>query len=168
MSDSSASTATKTRQGTPARPKPGNAADPDRRPSGRTGRAPLLLGRAGRAGARRHPRDSRPPRHPEFDRYLAERTEQPRELRRPPARSGRRSRLPAGATERIHCERADGRTLAEIAQRLNRDGIPTGQGGRQWWASSVSGSPRSLRAGDSLTDLRPRRRTLAPALISGS
>jgi hypothetical protein len=28
-------------------------------------------------------------------------------------------------------------TLAEIARRLNHDDIPTGQGGRQWWPSTV-------------------------------
>lgn len=74
----------------------------------------------------------------EFDRYLAEHTEPPRKpQRRQPTRTGRKSRLPAEVVARIHHERARGASLAEIARRLNRDGIPTGQGGRQWWPSTV-------------------------------
>jgi hypothetical protein len=74
----------------------------------------------------------------EFDRFLAERTEEPRKpSRRRPTRSGRKSRLPAEVVARIHDERAQGTSLAEIARRLNRDCIPTGQGGRQWWPSTV-------------------------------
>ena len=74
----------------------------------------------------------------EFDRYLAEHTEEPRTARhRRPTRSGRKSRLPSEIVARIRRERAEGNTLAEIARRLNRDGIATGQGGRQWWPSSV-------------------------------
>jgi hypothetical protein len=73
----------------------------------------------------------------EFERYLAGRTEEPRMARRRPARSGRKSRLPAEVVARIRRERAQGSSLAEIAHRLNRDGIPTGQDGRQWWPSTV-------------------------------
>jgi hypothetical protein len=28
-------------------------------------------------------------------------------------------------------------SLAEIARRLNADGVPTGHGGRAWWPSTV-------------------------------
>jgi hypothetical protein len=73
----------------------------------------------------------------EFDRYLTEHTEEPRTPRRRPSRSGRRSTLPTEVVERIRRERAQGSSLAEIADRLNRDDIPTGQGGRQWWPSTV-------------------------------
>jgi Recombinase len=73
----------------------------------------------------------------ELDRYLAERTEQLRRPRRGGTRSGRRSTLPTEVVARIRRERAQGSSLAEIAHRLNRDGIPTGQGGRQWWPSTV-------------------------------
>jgi Recombinase len=73
----------------------------------------------------------------ELDRYLAECTEEPRMARRRPARSGRKSRLPIEVVTRIRRERAQGSSLADIADRLNRDGIPTGQGGRQWWPSTV-------------------------------
>jgi Recombinase len=73
----------------------------------------------------------------EFERYLAERTEPPRITRPGANRSGRRSTLPSEVVARIRRERAQGSSLAEIANRLNRDGIPTGQGGRQWWPSTV-------------------------------
>jgi Recombinase len=73
----------------------------------------------------------------EFERYLAERTEPPRIPRRGAIRSGRRSTLPSEVVARIRRERAQGSSLAEIAHGLNRDGIPTGQGGRQWWPSTV-------------------------------
>ncbi len=73
----------------------------------------------------------------ELERYLAERTEEPRAPRWLRARSGRRSTVPAEIVTRIRRERREGSSLAEIARRLNRDGIPTGQGGRQWWPSTV-------------------------------
>jgi Recombinase len=73
----------------------------------------------------------------ELERYLAERTEEPRAPRWRRARSGRRSTLPPDVVARIRRERAQGNSLAEIAERLNREGIPTGQGGRQWWPSTV-------------------------------
>ncbi|MCZ7589949.1 MAG: recombinase family protein [Gaiella sp.] len=73
----------------------------------------------------------------EFDRYLFERTQEPRASRRRQSRSGRKSTLPADVVARIRDERAQGRSLADIAEQLNRDGIPTGQGGRQWWPSTV-------------------------------
>lgn len=73
----------------------------------------------------------------EFDRYLAEHTEEPRTPRRRPTHSGRKSTLPAEVVARVQLERSGGSTLAEIADRLNREGIPTAQGGRQWWPSTV-------------------------------
>ena len=73
----------------------------------------------------------------ELERYLAERTERPPAPRRRPARSGRTSTLPAQVIADIRHEHAHGATLAEIARRLDRDGIPTGQGGRHWWPSTV-------------------------------
>jgi hypothetical protein len=75
----------------------------------------------------------------ELERYLAERTEQPRVPQRRPARSGRRSTLPAEVVARIRHKHAHGDSLADIARRLNRDGIPTAQCGRQWWPSTVRG-----------------------------
>jgi hypothetical protein len=73
----------------------------------------------------------------ELERYLAERTEEPRMPRRRTTHSGRRSTLADEVVARIRQERARGDSLAEVARRLNRDGIPTAQGGRQWWPSTV-------------------------------
>lgn len=72
-----------------------------------------------------------------LERYLAERTEEPRAPRRRPRRVGRKPTLPAKVVSRILHESARGLSLAEIARRLNRDEIPTAQGGRQWWPSTV-------------------------------
>jgi hypothetical protein len=73
----------------------------------------------------------------ELERYLTERTQTPRMPQRGSTHSGRKSTIPPDVHARILRERAQGRALAEIALRLNRDGIPTGQGGRQWWPSTV-------------------------------
>jgi hypothetical protein len=81
-------------------------------------------------GARLIPKDG-------IDRYLTERTEAPRARRNRVVPSGRRSALPPAVVDRIRREHADGASLAEIARRLTHDGIPTGQGGRQWWPSTV-------------------------------
>jgi hypothetical protein len=70
----------------------------------------------------------------ELERFLADRTDEPRMQRRPPARAGRKRTLPPEVVARILHESARGASLAEIARRLDRDGIPTAQGGRQWWA----------------------------------
>lgn len=73
----------------------------------------------------------------EIDRYLAERTEKPRTSHRRRTRAGRKPTLPAEVVSRILHESAHGVSLAEIARRLDLDGIPTAQGGRQWWPSTV-------------------------------
>jgi hypothetical protein len=73
----------------------------------------------------------------ELERYLAERREQPRMRPRPSARSGRKPTLPSEVVGRIRRLHEDGASLADIARRLNHDDIPTAQGGRQWWPSTV-------------------------------
>jgi hypothetical protein len=50
---------------------------------------------------------------------------------------GRPSNMPKKVVERIKRERAAGKTLAEIAERLNGDGVPTAQGGRRWYPATV-------------------------------
>lgn len=50
---------------------------------------------------------------------------------------GHRSSLPDATVERIQRERDEGRTLQAIADGLTTDGVPTGQGGLRWYASSV-------------------------------
>jgi hypothetical protein len=72
----------------------------------------------------------------ELDRYLAERREEPRARRRR-VPSGRKPSAPPEVVARIQGERDAGASLAEIARRLNHDGVPTCQGGRQWWPSTV-------------------------------
>jgi DNA invertase Pin-like site-specific DNA recombinase len=59
-------------------------------------------------------------------------------------RLGRPLAIPAEVRARIARERRDGVTLAAIAEGLNVDGIPTGQGGRQWWPSSVRAALRTV------------------------
>jgi hypothetical protein len=73
----------------------------------------------------------------ELERFLSERTQEPRTSRRRETVSGRRSNLPPEIVTRIHREHAQGASLAEIGRRLNGDDIPTSQGGRQWWPSTV-------------------------------
>jgi hypothetical protein len=74
----------------------------------------------------------------ELERYLAERTEEPRTRGRRAGTPGRKPTLAAEVLSRIVHEHARGVSLAEIARQLNRDDIPTAQNGRQWWPSTVS------------------------------
>jgi hypothetical protein len=80
----------------------------------------------------------------ELERYLTQQTQRPRPPARAP-RPGRRSGLSSTTLERIRSEHAAGRSLGEIAHGLNADGVPTSQGGRRWWPSSV----RSVLANNS-------------------
>jgi DNA invertase Pin-like site-specific DNA recombinase len=52
-------------------------------------------------------------------------------------RLGRPRSLPDAVRERIWRSRAAGETLTAIAEALNRDRVPTAQGGRRWYASTV-------------------------------
>ncbi len=52
-------------------------------------------------------------------------------------RLGRPLSLPATVRTRIAAERQTGRSLAAIADTLNAEGVPTAQGGRKWWPSTV-------------------------------
>ncbi|MER7927040.1 recombinase family protein [Streptomyces sp. NPDC096057] len=61
-------------------------------------------------------------------------------------RLGRPSALPREVLQRILKERADGKSWRAIAEVLNEDQVPTAQGGRQWWASSVSKAAASQDA----------------------
>ena len=72
-----------------------------------------------------------------LERYLAERTQQPRAERRPARRAGRKPRVPSELVARIRSEHASGRSLGQIARELNAEGARTAQGGRQWWPSTV-------------------------------
>jgi hypothetical protein len=57
--------------------------------------------------------------------------------------------LPVTASERIAAERDAGHSLAAIAAMLNEEQIPTAQGGRQWWPSTVRAV---LGAGEALVE----------------
>jgi DNA invertase Pin-like site-specific DNA recombinase len=52
-------------------------------------------------------------------------------------RLGRPVSLPSAVSKRIASERKAGRSLAAIADMLNEEQVPTAQGGRQWWPSTV-------------------------------
>jgi DNA invertase Pin-like site-specific DNA recombinase len=50
---------------------------------------------------------------------------------------GRPRTMPESILARIQAERAAGRTLSAIADGLSSDAIPTAQGGKRWYASTV-------------------------------
>lgn len=50
---------------------------------------------------------------------------------------GRPRRLPDEVRRRITREHAEGKTLTQIAQALNDDGVPTAQGGKRWWPATI-------------------------------
>jgi hypothetical protein len=73
----------------------------------------------------------------ELEQYLAERRQDARAEWKRPARPGRKPSLPPEIVARIRGEHARGKSLGEIARALNTDVVPTSQGGRQWWHSTV-------------------------------
>jgi hypothetical protein len=73
----------------------------------------------------------------QLERYLAERRQQARAARRRPEPPGRKSGLDPELVGRIRRDYSRGSTLADIARRLNADGVRTSQSGRQWWPSTV-------------------------------
>jgi len=54
-------------------------------------------------------------------------------------RLGRPPTLPQAVVERIRTAREGGMGLAAIAEALTTDAVPTAQGGRRWYASTVRG-----------------------------
>ncbi len=52
-------------------------------------------------------------------------------------RVGRPATMPRAVVKRIQRERAAGRSLSAIADRLNADGVPTAHGGRCWYPATV-------------------------------
>jgi Recombinase len=73
----------------------------------------------------------------ELERYLADRKEKARPAHQVAARLGRSPGLPPEVVRRIRSEHANGESLGEIARKLNAEGVPTSQGGRHWWPSTV-------------------------------
>lgn len=58
-------------------------------------------------------------------------------------RLGRPPSVPPGVRERIRSDRKQGKSLRQIAAELNRDEIPTAQGGRQWYPATIAAVVRS-------------------------
>jgi hypothetical protein len=71
----------------------------------------------------------------ELERLVAEGRRPARPRPTPPR--GRPRRLSEQVVERIQAADTAGQTLGEIARELNAEGVPTAQGGRQWWPSTV-------------------------------
>ena len=71
----------------------------------------------------------------ELERLVTE-ARQPK-LRERPQPAGRRPGIPPEVRRRICAEHAAGSSLADIARGLNRDRVPTAQGGREWWPSTI-------------------------------
>ena len=71
----------------------------------------------------------------ELERLVTE-ARQPKLSERPQP-AGRRPGIPPEVRQRICAEHAAGSSLADIARGLNRDQVPTAQGGREWWPSTV-------------------------------
>ena len=73
----------------------------------------------------------------EIERFLAERRRKAQRAPAQPARPGRKPGLAIEVVARIRDEHAQGKSLRAIASDLNADGVPTAQGGRQWWPSTA-------------------------------
>ncbi|MEJ7790432.1 MAG: recombinase family protein [Gaiellaceae bacterium] len=71
----------------------------------------------------------------ELERYLVERRQAARV--RQATRPGRKPGLPPELVTHIRRRHAKGESLGEIARQLNTEHVPTAQGGRQWWPSTV-------------------------------
>jgi hypothetical protein len=74
----------------------------------------------------------------ELERLIAE-TRQPARARTKPAKSGRPRVLSPDLVDHIRAEHEAGRSLHEIARRLNDRRVPTAHGGAKWWPSTVRG-----------------------------
>lgn len=68
--------------------------------------------------------------------------------------TGRRSTLPDAVVERIVDLRRSGETLPAIADLLNRDGVPTGQGAPAWTKHGVRCVLRTIRAQRAMDGVR--------------
>lgn len=72
----------------------------------------------------------------ELERYVAGRR-QPATRRTRMTPLGRPPAVSRDVVQRIQAEYAAGKTLGQIARDLDADYVPTAQGGRRWWPSSV-------------------------------
>jgi hypothetical protein len=72
----------------------------------------------------------------ELERFAAARRRAAR-ARPQPSTRGRPTGVPPEVVQRIREAHETGRSLGEIARTLNAERVPTAQGGKQWWPSSV-------------------------------
>jgi hypothetical protein len=72
----------------------------------------------------------------ELERLVVERRRTARP-RLEPATRGRNPVVSPEIAQRIRDERSAGKSLRQIAESLNADGVPTAHNGAQWWASTV-------------------------------
>jgi DNA invertase Pin-like site-specific DNA recombinase len=78
-------------------------------------------------------------------RLIGERTREALAIRRAEGvQLGRPRSVPDDVVARIAAARTAGESLRAIAESLNTEGVPTGQGGRLWHASTVRAVLRSL------------------------
>ncbi len=61
-------------------------------------------------------------------------------------RLGRPRLIPEGVVARIVAERSSGATLRAVVEGLNRDGVPTANGGQRWYVSTVQAVLEGHRA----------------------
>ena len=79
-------------------------------------------------------------------RLIGQRTREALAVRREAGvRLGRPPSIPPDVAKRIRAERASGATLRAIADRLNRDGVPTPRGGTLWRPSSIEAAVRTTQ-----------------------
>jgi DNA invertase Pin-like site-specific DNA recombinase len=69
-------------------------------------------------------------------------------------RLGRPRRLPHEVVQRVLFERGEGMTLSAIANALTDDEVPTAQGGKRWYASTVRAVLQSAQLDDVQADAR--------------
>jgi hypothetical protein len=81
----------------------------------------------------------------ELERLLLERRRPGKSRPASPPR-GRPRQVPEQVVERVEAAHTAGRSLGEIARELNADKVPTAQGGRQWWPSTVRAVLNRARA----------------------
>jgi DNA invertase Pin-like site-specific DNA recombinase len=71
-------------------------------------------------------------------RLIGQRTKEALEVKKASGvRLGRPPQIPRSVVRRIQRQRARGETLDAIAESLNRDEVPTAQGGLRWYAATV-------------------------------
>jgi DNA invertase Pin-like site-specific DNA recombinase len=74
---------------------------------------------------------------------ISERQREKHEALRRAERPRGRPSVPRQLADRLRELRAEGSTLAQIAERLNDEAVPTAQGGSRWWPATVRSAIRT-------------------------